>query len=114
MGLQDAIGRALGVLGIMTVIFTSTCTVIAGDLSGRWSAIVRCSPALQRSNRRHCRLSRQRRHHRHALVPDHTFLPLAAVLVLLVGLRLRLLRFDQEPSRACTKLQSPGFSTGNR
>jgi hypothetical protein len=53
MGLQGAIGRALGVPGIMTVIFTSTCTAIGGDLSGRCPVIVRCSPVVQRSNRRH-------------------------------------------------------------
>jgi hypothetical protein len=35
MGLQGAIGRALGVPGIMTVIFTSTYTAIVGDLVKR-------------------------------------------------------------------------------
>jgi hypothetical protein len=35
MGLQDAIGRALGVPGIMTVIFTSTCSRPQRALAGR-------------------------------------------------------------------------------
>lgn len=35
MGLQGGIGRALGVPGIMTVIFTSTCSALIGDLVER-------------------------------------------------------------------------------
>ena len=99
MGIQGAIGRRLGVPGVMTVIFTSTYTAIVGDtverfrkgdrplftgrakqqstaLSAYLGSAVLCGIIAERSL---------------VAVP---FFPVAAILALLVGLHLRLLHLD--------------------
>jgi uncharacterized membrane protein YoaK (UPF0700 family) len=103
MGLQGAIGRTIGIPGIMTVIFTSTYTEIVGDLVER--ALAGHRPLLTGLAAQ--QLTALAAYLGSAVVggiiATHwlrvtTLLPLAAILVLLVGLRQRWLRFDQGSS----------------
>ena len=98
MGLQGAIGRSLGVPGVMTVIFTSTYTAIVGDFIAR--ALSREKPLLTGLAAR--QISALAAYLGGAAVAGAMtihwlqaapFLPLTAVLMLLAGLRLRLIRF---------------------
>lgn len=99
MGLQGGIGRALGIPGVMTVIFTSTYTAIVGDLVER--ALAGSRPLLTALAAR--QLTALAAYLGSAIiggiVATHwlrvaPLLPLAAILVLLAGLRLRLIRFQ--------------------
>jgi uncharacterized membrane protein YoaK (UPF0700 family) len=98
MGLQGAIGRWLKIPGIMTVIFTSTYTAIVGGLTERIAAGSR--PLLTLLAKRQlttlaiylgsAMLSGFVILHWLMIIP---FVPLAAVLILVFGVRLRLLHF---------------------
>ena len=96
MGLQGAIGRSLGVPGLMTVIFTSTYTAIIGDLVER--ALAGQRPLITELAAR--QLIALAAYLGSAVIVgiiatdwlwSVPILPLAAVLILLAGLRLRLL-----------------------
>jgi uncharacterized membrane protein YoaK (UPF0700 family) len=103
MGLQGAIGRALGVPGIMTVIFTSTYTAIVSDLVER--ALAGHRPLITGLAAR--QLTALTAYLGSAVVGGIVaahwllvtpFLPFAAVLSVLAVLRLHWLRFDQAES----------------
>lgn len=103
MGLQGAIGRALGIPGIMTVIFTSTCTAIVSGLVER--ALAGQRPLFNALTARQLTalavylasavfIGGVIALHWRRVTP---FLPLAAVLALLAGLRLRWLSLEPRP-----------------
>lgn len=97
MGLQGAVGRSIRVPGIPTVVFTSTLTAIVATLAERMLAGER--PALTALTRRQIEtflvylvsaaVTGYAILHWRSGLP---FLPLAAVLALVAGLRLRWLR----------------------
>ena len=99
MGLQGAVGRAIGVPGISTIVITSTLTAIIGTLAER--LLSRERPALTTPTRQQIGAFLSYLagaitagfggSHFFAGVP---FLPLATVLALALGLRLRLLRIQ--------------------
>lgn len=100
MGMQGGIGRAIGAPGIMTVIFTSTYTAIVGNLvervvAGRRPFITMLAAKQLVALAAYLGgavvaaiITTQWR----ALAPC---VPLAAILILLAGLRLRLISFGQ-------------------
>lgn len=103
MGLQGGIGRALGIPGVMTVIFTSTYTSLVSDLVERAQAGHR--PLLTALAAR--QLAALAAYLGGAVIAGIIaahwvravpFLPFTAVLVLLAGQRLSLIRFDPNPS----------------
>ncbi len=108
MGLQGGIGRAIGAPGIMTVIFTSTYTAIVSNLVER--ALGRQRPLVTAVTAR--QLGALSAYFAGAVVAAIVatqwrslapIIPLAAILILLAGLKLRLISFGptavrQEPT----------------
>jgi len=104
MGLQGAVGRAIRIHGVPTVVITSTLTAIVGAIAER---------ILKREPRLFAPPTRQQivsfiaylvsavaagfalTRWRDAL----PFVPLAAILILVLGLRSRLLRLEHDPIR---------------
>jgi uncharacterized membrane protein YoaK (UPF0700 family) len=97
MGLQGAVGRAIRIPGIPTIVITSTLTAIVGTLAER--LLARDRPVLTAPTRQQIRtflvylasavvigLAVSRR------LAGPPFIPLACALALVLGLRLRLLR----------------------
>jgi hypothetical protein len=101
-GLQGGIGRAISAPGIMTVIFTSTYTAIVSNLVERalagsrplLTAITAPQPAAIAAYLGGAKVAGIIATHWRLLAP---FLPLAAILTLLVALRLRFIVFDRSP-----------------
>lgn len=102
MGLQGRIGRAIGAPGIMTVIFTSTYTAIVSNLVER--ALNGNHPLLTGLAVR--QLVAVVAYLSSAIIagiitihwrPLAPFLPLVAILIVLAGLRLRMIGFDKAP-----------------
>jgi len=106
MGLQGGLGRAVGFPGILTVIFTGTYTTIASNFTKR--ALNGDRPLFTALAMR--QMSALAAYAGGALIVGviasahwlriAPFLPLAAVLAALVGLWLRLVRFEREPPHA--------------
>jgi uncharacterized membrane protein YoaK (UPF0700 family) len=102
MGLQGGIGRALGVPGVMTVIFTSTYTALVSEFMERARAGHRplfAGLAMRQVTSLAAYLGGAVIA---GIVASHwmwvaPLLPFAGVLALLVGQRLNLIRFDHEP-----------------
>jgi uncharacterized membrane protein YoaK (UPF0700 family) len=104
MGLQGGIGRAIGAPGIMTVIFTSTYTSIVSNLVER--ALAREHPLITALAAR--QLAALASYlggavviaivatHWRSLAP---FIPLAVILIVLAGLKLRLINFGPNATR---------------
>lgn len=103
MGLQGRIGRAIGAPGILTVIFTGTYTTIASDLTTRvlngdrplFTALALRQLLALAAYFGGAMIVGVMAAHWLRITP---FLPLAAVLALFGGIRLRLIRFDPKPS----------------
>lgn len=97
MGLQGAVGRAIRIPGIPTIVITSTLTAIVGTLAER--GLARQRPALTAATGQQIATFAMYLASAAAVgfavsrgLVGLGFLPLASVLTLLVGLRLRLLR----------------------
>jgi len=100
MGLQGAIGHAIGVPGIMTVVFTSTYTAIISDLVERALAGHRPLLTTLAAQQLITLVTYLGSAVVVGIVATHGFkfapiFPLAVVLVLLAGLRLRLIHLER-------------------
>ncbi|MDR3095803.1 MAG: DUF1275 domain-containing protein [Paraburkholderia sp.] len=100
MGLQGGIARAIGVSGIMTVIFTSTYTVLASNFVERALAGDRPLLTVMAVRRLAALAAYLGGAVIAAIIVEHwrsflPFPPFIAILVVFVGLKLRLITFDQ-------------------